>query len=275
MEPRTHDQRRAAALEVLDGFMGGAHESERAALAMQRRQGALGSFAVDVVMGDVWARPQLSRRDRSLIVISVLAALGSEDELSLHTDVGLNHGLTRTEIEEILLHIAVYAGFPMAMQASRHVDARFRQRDDVERLPERQPSLFQDDLTRQAAACEVRQTLTGGRSNPDPDGDFAAFVDRLGEVGRVAYQWAFGDVWARDELNRRDRSMVVVAILTALSRVEELAFHVPAALNHGLSRVEIEEIMVQMTIYGGVPRAIEGTLAMQAAYAKIDARSDA
>ncbi len=273
MEPRTHEQRRAAALEVLDGFTAGAHDSERTALAMQRRQGALGSFAVDVVMGDVWARPQLSRRDRSLIVISVLAALGSDEELSLHIDVGLNHGLTRVEIEEILLHIAVYAGFPMAMKASRIVDDRFRQRDGVERLPERQPSRFQDDMARRVAACEVRQTLTAGRSDPDPDADFAAFVDRLGEVGRIAYQWAFGDVWARDELNRRDRSVVVISILTALSRVDELAFHVPAGLNHGLSRVEIEEIMVQMTIYGGVPRAIEGTLAMQEAFAKIDARA--
>ena len=210
--------------------------------------------------------------DRSLIVVSVLAAIGNEEELSLHTEVGLNHGLTRTEIEEILLHIAVYAGFPMAMQASRQVDGRFRMLDGVDRLPERQPSAFVDDVDRQAAACDVRRTLTAGRANPDPDADFEAFVDRLGEVGRVAYRWAFGDVWSRDELSRRDRSMVVVAILTALSRVDELAFHVPAALNHGLSRVEIEEIMVQMTIYGGVPRAIEGTLAMQEAFAKIDAR---
>lgn len=274
MEARTHDERRAAALEVLDGFTGGAHDAERGALAMQRRHGALGSFAVDVVMGDIWARPQLSRRDRSLIVISVLAALGSEEELSLHTDVGLNHGLTHIEIEEILLHVAVYAGFPMAMQASRHVDERFRVRDGVDRLAERPPSALQSDLARRAAACEVRQTLTAGRSDPEPESDFDAFVESLGEVGRVAYQWAFGDVWARDELSRRDRSMVVVAILTALSLVDELDFHVPAALNHGLSRIEIEEIMVQMTIYGGVPRAIEGSRAMKAAFAKIDARSD-
>lgn len=272
MEARSHAQRRADALEVFDGFMAGATDPERAALAMQRKLGALGSFAVDVVMGDVWARPQLSRRDRSLIVISVLSALGSTEELNSHTGVGLNHGLTRIEIEEILLHVAVYAGYPMAMQASRSVDECFRDLDDVERLPERSPSAFLGDDERIVLASGVRQTLTGGRANPDPQADFAAFVDHLGEVGRIAYLWAFGDVWARDELSRRDRSIVVIAILTALSRVEELAFHVPAGLQHGLSRVEIEEIMVQMTIYGGVPRAIEGTLAMQQAFAKIDAR---
>ncbi len=148
MQGRTHDERRASALDVLDGFMAGAHDAERSALAMQRRQGALGSFAVDVVMGDVWARPQFSRRDRSLVVISVLAALGSDEELSLHTNVGLNHGLTRVEIEEILLHIAVYAGFPMAMKASRVVDDRFREIDGVDRLGERAPSAFRDDVDR-------------------------------------------------------------------------------------------------------------------------------
>jgi len=51
-------------------------------------------------------------------VITVLATIGSIEELSLHTEVGLNHGLTRTEIEEILIQVAAYAGFPMAMAAS-------------------------------------------------------------------------------------------------------------------------------------------------------------
>jgi 4-carboxymuconolactone decarboxylase len=98
-------------------------------------------------------------------------------------------------------------------------------------------------------------------------------VEHLGDVGIIAYHWAFGDLWSRDELCRRDRSVVVIAILTALSRADELAFHVPAGLNHGLSRIEIEEIMVQMTIYGGIPRAVEGIQAAKRAFQKIDARS--
>jgi len=273
VEPRTYDERHAAALDVLDAFTGSTGDPERGARALRPRQGALGSFAVDVVMGDVWSRPQLSRRDRSMIVISVLSTIGSTEELSLHTGIGLTNGLSRTEIEEILLHVAVYAGFPMAMQASRVVDERFRIIDGVDRLPEREPSAHLGDLERRAAACDLRRTLTGGRSLADPEADFEAFVNALGEVGKVAYEWAFGDVWARDELNRRDRSLVVISILTALKCTDELAFHVPAGLNHGLSRTEIEEIMVQMTIYGGVPRAIEGSRAMREAFARIDARA--
>ena len=272
-DARTHAERRAAALEVFERFTNGEVDAERAQRSMQRRLGALGTFAFDVVMGDVWARPQLSRRDRSLIVITVLATIGSSEELSLHTEVGLNHGLTRTEIEEILIQVAAYAGFPMAMAASRVIDDRFRQLDGVDRLPERSGGAELDNDERERRAVEVRQTLTAGRASTDPTEDMERLVERLGEVGRIAYHWAFGDVWSREELSRRDRSMVVIAILTALSRTDELAFHVPAGLNHGLTRTEIEEIMVQMTIYGGIPRAVEGTHAMKAAFAKIDARS--
>ncbi|MGI9623226.1 MAG: carboxymuconolactone decarboxylase family protein [Acidimicrobiales bacterium] len=272
--PRTYDERHAAALEVLDGFLGGRGDPARVARSMQRRHGPLGDFGIDVVLGDIWARPELSRRDRSLIVVSVLGALGSSDELAWHTQVGLNHGLTRTEIDEALLHVAVYAGFPMAMQASRIVDECLRSLDGVDRLPERPKSARQGDAERRAAACDVRQTITGGRTSSEPAEDFDDVVARIGEVGRVMYPWAFGDVWARPELGRRDRSLIVIALLTALSREDELSFHIPAGLNHGLSRAEVEEIMVQLTIYAGVPRAIGGALAMRQVFADLDAPGD-
>ena len=274
MENRTYEERHNDALEIFDGFMGGTvAEPERGARSFRRQHGALGSFAFDVVMGDVWARPQLSRRDRSLIVISVLATIGSTEELSLHTQVGLNNGLTRTEIEELVLHVAAYAGFPMALQASRVVTDRFCQIDGVDRLPERTGAEDLDDTERRLRAHDVRKSLTGGRCADDVDADYAAMVEHLGDVGMIAYHWAFGDLWSRDELNRRDRSLIVIAILTVLSRIDELAFHVPAGLNHGLSREEIEEIMVQMTIYGGIPRAVEGIQATRRAFEKIDARN--
>lgn len=271
MTPGSYEERHRKALDVLNGFLGGEADAERAASAMRRRHGALGSFAVDVVLGDVWCRPQLSRRDRSLIVVAALATLGSTEELSVHTGVGLNHGLSRTEIDEVILHVAGYAGFPMAMRASRVVDERYCQIDGVERLEEKPPAAAKDRAQRRADANDVRRSMTAGRSNPDPEADLALMVDYLGDVGLIAYEWAFGDLWARDELGRRDRSLVVIAILTTLSKTEELAFHVPAGLHHGLTREEIEEIMVQMCIYGGLPRAVEGIRAARAAFAKIDA----
>ena len=273
MKTRTYAERHAMALDVLDAMMAGTVDAKQMAQDLRCRHGALGSFAIDVVLGDIWARPELSRRDRSLIVLSVLATVGSTEELSIHTLIGLNNGLSRSEIEEVLLHIAAYAGYPMAMQASRIIAARFCLIDGVEQLPARAAAETLSDDERRRRAADVRRTLTAGRAKADPDEDMAALIAHLGEVGRVAYQWAFGDVWSRPALARRDRSLIVIAILTVLSRVDELAFHIPAGLNHGLTRVEIEEIMVQMTIYGGIPRAVEGIHAMQAAYAKLDTKA--
>ena len=60
--------------------------------------------------GDVWARPGLDRRTRSCVTLAVLAALQCEDEIPMHVRAALRHGVTREEIQEILLHTAVYAG---------------------------------------------------------------------------------------------------------------------------------------------------------------------
>ena len=114
------------------------------------------------------------------------------------------------------------------------------------------------------------RTLTAGRAASDPAAALAGIQDQLGDVGLLAFDWAFGEVWSRPQLSRRDRSLVVVAILTWLGKERELAFHIPGALNHGLSREEVAEIMVQMCVYGGFPRAVEGMRAAQEAFAKLD-----
>ena len=66
---------------------------------------------------EIWARPGLGRRERSLITLALLAGLGRSEELPLHVRGALNNGLTREEIKEVLLHTAVYAGVPAANTA--------------------------------------------------------------------------------------------------------------------------------------------------------------
>jgi 4-carboxymuconolactone decarboxylase len=269
----TQAERRASGIDVMGTLGGGAYDPERAAAAMERRHGALGSFAVDHVLGDLWSRPHLSRRDRSLIVVTFLASIGSTEELGLHVRGALNHGLSREEVEEIVLQVAGYAGFPMAMQASRIVDEVWRDLDGVEKLAAKPAATPRDDADRFAAAADVLGTLTAGRTSSDPTDARAAIVSALGGVGEMAFDWGFGELWARDVLSRRDRSMVTLAILGILARTDELAVHVPGALNHGLSREEIEEVFVQLTVYGGFPRAVESMRAARAAFERIDARA--
>ena len=80
---------------------------------------------------------------------------------------------------------------------------------------------------------------------------------RCGDVGVLARRWVFGEVWARTELSRRDRSLAVLAILTSLGALPELAVHVPAGLRNGLSREEVEAAITHLTLYAGLPRAQE------------------
>src|ERR671939_1102230 len=79
---------------------------------------ALGDYTEKVLFGDVWERPGLSKRDRSLIVVATLIALGREKQLVGHLERALNNGLTKAELSEVITHLAFYAGWPAAMTAA-------------------------------------------------------------------------------------------------------------------------------------------------------------
>src|SRR5438876_139438 len=72
-----------------------------------------------VIYADVWERPGLSKRDRSLITVATLLALGRSDQLPGHLERALGNGVTRDEIGEVITHLAFYAGWPAAMTAGR------------------------------------------------------------------------------------------------------------------------------------------------------------
>ena len=70
-----------------------------------------------VLFGDIWERPGLSPRDRSLVTVAALAALYRDDQLPFHLRFALNNGLSATELVEAITHLAFYAGWPNAMGA--------------------------------------------------------------------------------------------------------------------------------------------------------------
>ena len=76
------------------------------------------SMTHEYVYGDLWERPELSKRERSIVTIAALVALGWQDQLNSHVTRGLGNGLTRQEIAEIITHLSMYAGWPAAMTAS-------------------------------------------------------------------------------------------------------------------------------------------------------------
>jgi 4-carboxymuconolactone decarboxylase len=73
----------------------------------------------DVLFGDVWERPQLSKRDRSLITVAVLQAMYRTDEMKGHMQRAIDNGVTKEELQELITHITFYAGWPTGVNASR------------------------------------------------------------------------------------------------------------------------------------------------------------
>lgn len=81
------------------------------------------AFVTETAWGAVWSRPGIPRRERSMVTIAILAALGQWEELALHTRATLNTGATADDLREVLLHVAVYAGVPAANHATKVVKA--------------------------------------------------------------------------------------------------------------------------------------------------------
>ena len=79
----------------------------------------LAEISDQIIYGDVWERPGLSKRDRSLITVATLVALGREKQLDGHLARALHNGVTKDEISEIITHLAFYAGWPAAMTAAQ------------------------------------------------------------------------------------------------------------------------------------------------------------
>jgi 4-carboxymuconolactone decarboxylase len=81
-----------------------------------------------LVYGDIWERPELSKRDRSLITVAALTALYRSDQLPGHISRALDNGVTREEIAEVITHMSLYAGMPVSVTAGRIAREVFEER---------------------------------------------------------------------------------------------------------------------------------------------------
>jgi len=75
------------------------------------------TFTDDVLFGQVWTRPELSPRDRSLVTVAALTTAGNTEQLTYHLGLARQNGVTETELIEAITHLAFYAGWPRAMSA--------------------------------------------------------------------------------------------------------------------------------------------------------------
>ena len=111
-----------------------------------------------------------------------------------------------------------------------------------------------DDVTLFDKGLEMRRAVLG-----------AEYVDRsIANVDefnkpfqKLVTEWCWGEVWTRPGLDKKTRSLLNLAMLTALNRPNEVRLHVRGAINNGVTKAEIQEVLLQTCIYCGVPAALE------------------
>ncbi len=192
----------------------------------------LGEIRNTVLYGDIWERPQLSARDRSLATVAVTQALYATNELRIHIGRALDNGVTQSEIGELIGHVLWYSGFPTGVNAARVAAEVFEERGLPESPPGSSPRV-----------ANLDDHLFPGVFPATP------YVADLLDV-------LYAETWERPELSPRDRSLVTVAVGTALYASSEVRFHVGRALDNGVTQEEISELITHVSFYSGFPTAV-------------------
>jgi 4-carboxymuconolactone decarboxylase len=207
---------------------------------MEKVVPALAAYRQTVVIGDLWKRPDLSPRDRSIVTVAALIARNQNVELQQTMEVALDNGVTAQELSEIITHLAFYAGWDNAMGAVTAAGRAFDARGiDLKAVSPVQKPLPLDEAAEADRAKRV-------------DEQFGAFAP-----GLVHYTTdvLFRDLWLRPALAPRDRSLVTVSALIATGQVAQITYHLNRAMDNGLTREEAGEVLGHLAFYAGWPNA--------------------
>ena len=129
MDKRSHDERAKDGLRTRREVLG-ADYVDKAMASVDEFNEEFVEVLNTYCWNDIWNRPGLPRKTRSVLNLGMLVALGKEHELKLHINGALNNGLSKDEIKEVLLQTAIYCGVPAAVVAFRCAREVFRDRKD-------------------------------------------------------------------------------------------------------------------------------------------------
>lgn len=202
---------------------------------------ALDRYIQEAILGDLWRRPQLSPRDRSVVTLTVLIARNQTVDLPFHLRLALDNGVKATEIAEIITHLAFYSGLGNANAAVLLAKEAFAERGiGADQLPAASPQLLPLDQASEAQRAKTVEQNVGPVS--------PGLVQFTGDV-------LFKDLWLRPDLAPRDRSLITVASLIANGQVAQMPFHLNKAMDNGLTREQAGEVIAHVAFYAGWPNA--------------------
>jgi 4-carboxymuconolactone decarboxylase len=200
---------------------------------------ALDKYTQNRLLGEVWKRPGLSLRDRSVVTVAALIGRNQMIALSEHLKLALDHGVKPAELSEIITHLAFYSGWANAISAIAIAKDVFAQRNvGPDLLPAGSPALL-----------PLNEATEADRAKRVSDQFGAMFPG----VVQYTTDVLFRDLWLRPDLAPRDRSLVTISALVANGQVAQLTGHIPIGMNNGLTQPEIAEALTHLAFYVGWP----------------------
>lgn len=200
--------------------------------------------------GAVWSRPGLAIEDRMICALAAHGAIRAPASIRRHVGAALDLGISAESIVEIFIQTGIYAGFAMTEEAVAAANEVFEARgiplpedpirdDTLESLTERGRGLMN----------QLHGERAGG-AYADPDNSVTS------QLYPLAIQYGYGEIWFRPGLDFRRRAMVAVAGFTALKMDMQIGKFGQAALNMGLSKAEVIEVVIQTAPISGFGPAL-------------------
>jgi 4-carboxymuconolactone decarboxylase len=213
---------------------------------------ALGAYTESKLLGEVWKRPELSVRDRSIVTAAALISRQQTVEMPYYFELALENGVKPSELSEIIFHLAFYCGWPNAIAASHAASGVFKERHvAVDQLPEISPNLLSiEPLAEEKRASRVQQDV-----GPVSQG----LVEYTGSL-------LFHDLWLRPGLAPRDRSLVTVSALIAAGQSGQITFHLNKAMDNGLTQPQAAEVLTHLAFYVGWPNVMSAVPTVKAVF---------
>ena len=200
---------------------------------------ALEKYRDGRLVNEVWKRPGLAPRDRSIVTLAALVARNQTIELQYYVTLALDNGVTPREISELITHLAFYSGWANAMSAVVATKDIFAERRiGSDHLAPASPQLLPlNEASEAQRASRVEE--------------------QFGTVAPGVVQYTtdvlFRDLWLRPDLAPRDRSLVTVSALVASGQVAQLGGHLNRAMDNGLTQAQAAEALTHLAFYVGWP----------------------
>ena len=215
---------------------------------------ALEQYSEHTLLGDVWKRPDLSPRDRSIVTVAALIARNQAIEMPTHFSFALDNGVKPGELSEIITHLAFYSGWGNAMSAIAVATEVFGKRGiTLDQLPPASGEHLPLD--------EAAEAQRAARVEQDAGAVAPGVVHYTGEL-------LFRDLWLRPALTPRDRSLVTISALIASGQVAQITYHLNRAMDNGLTKAQASEVLTQLAFYAGWPNVFSAIPIVKSVFEK-------